>query len=111
MPRGNRTGPMGMGPRTGRGLGYCSGETVPGYMHGAPMGRGRGWGGGFGGGRGRGRGWGLQYRYAIDEPPYYPEPITAVEEAKLLEITLDNLKNQIKTIEKRITTLSAEEQK
>ncbi|MCF7946089.1 MAG: DUF5320 domain-containing protein, partial [Spirochaetia bacterium] len=25
MPRGDRTGPDGMGPRTGRALGYCSG--------------------------------------------------------------------------------------
>ncbi|NPA39927.1 MAG: DUF5320 domain-containing protein, partial [Thermodesulfobacteria bacterium] len=25
MPWGDRTGPLGMGPRTGRGLGYCSG--------------------------------------------------------------------------------------
>jgi hypothetical protein len=32
MPRGNGTGPMGMGPRTGRGMGYCSGYNVPGYV-------------------------------------------------------------------------------
>lgn len=25
MPRGDRTGPMGMGPMTGRGAGYCGG--------------------------------------------------------------------------------------
>ncbi|HHY81012.1 MAG TPA: DUF5320 domain-containing protein, partial [Thermoanaerobacter sp.] len=30
MPRGDGTGPMGLGPRTGRGLGYCSGYNVPG---------------------------------------------------------------------------------
>ncbi|MBN1394643.1 MAG: DUF5320 domain-containing protein [Pirellulales bacterium] len=53
MPGGNRTGPMGMGPMTGRGAGYCAGNSVPGYMN-------RGFGGGyFGGGwgRGGGRGW------------------------------------------------------
>lgn len=27
MPGGDRTGPTGMGPMTGRGLGYCSGFT------------------------------------------------------------------------------------
>ena len=109
MPRGNRTGPMGSGPRTGRGLGYCSGETVPGFIHGAPMGRGRGWGGGWGGGRGRGRGWERQNRYALDESPYYPEPMTADEESKYLGQTLENLKSQINTIEKRIAKLNTEE--
>ncbi len=49
MPRGDGTGPMGMGPMTGRGAGYCAGYPVPGYMN--PYG-GRG---GFGGGWGRGR--------------------------------------------------------
>ncbi|MBU0667185.1 MAG: DUF5320 domain-containing protein [Nanoarchaeota archaeon] len=31
MPRGDRTGPMGEGPKTGRGAGYCSGNDEPGY--------------------------------------------------------------------------------
>jgi hypothetical protein len=31
MPFGNGTGPAGMGPMTGRGLGYCAGYSVPGY--------------------------------------------------------------------------------
>ncbi|KUK37400.1 MAG: Uncharacterized protein XD67_1303, partial [Thermodesulfobacterium commune] len=32
MPWGDRTGPLGLGPRTGRGLGYCSGANTPGFM-------------------------------------------------------------------------------
>ncbi|RUM33674.1 MAG: hypothetical protein DSY33_03955 [Archaeoglobus sp.] len=56
MPGGDRTGPLGLGPRTGRGLGYCSGYNRPGFMTGG-FGRGRGRGrAGRGGGRGRGRG-------------------------------------------------------
>ena len=52
MPGGNGTGPMGMGPMTGRGAGYCAGYALPGTVN--PMG-GRGfWGWGHGGG-GRGR--------------------------------------------------------
>ena len=55
MPGGDRTGPMGMGPRTGRGAGYCGGAG------GAPSGSGfiSRMGGAFlGQGRGRGgRGW------------------------------------------------------
>ncbi|NLJ30985.1 MAG: DUF5320 domain-containing protein [Clostridiales bacterium] len=30
MPRGNGTGPMGMGPMTGRGFGYCAGYAAAG---------------------------------------------------------------------------------
>ncbi|MDI3534182.1 MAG: hypothetical protein PWQ82_547 [Thermosediminibacterales bacterium] len=31
MPRGDGTGPRGLGPMTGRGMGYCAGFPVPGY--------------------------------------------------------------------------------
>ena len=58
MPAGDGTGPMGLGPMTGRAAGYCAGYGVPGYMN--PWG-GRGWSrfgrGYFGRGGGRGRGW------------------------------------------------------
>lgn len=33
MPRGDRTGPLGLGPRTGRSMGYCSGFRVPGFTN------------------------------------------------------------------------------
>lgn len=62
MPGGDRTGPMGAGPMTGRGAGYCAGNDAPGY---ATPGFGRGfWGRGFGrgGGRGFGRGGGRGWR-------------------------------------------------
>ncbi|MGB9797357.1 MAG: DUF5320 domain-containing protein, partial [bacterium] len=46
MPFGDRTGPLGRGPRTGRGAGFCSGFPVPGYLNPIPgrgfWGRGRG---------------------------------------------------------------------
>ena len=87
MPRGDRTGPAGLGPMTGRAAGFCAGYPVPGYMNPAtgkagfygvgtpvvgPYGAGygmpygnrvnlwlrRGFGFGFGRGLGRGRGWG-----------------------------------------------------
>lgn len=29
MPRGDGTGPMGIGPRSGRGAGYCTGYNAP----------------------------------------------------------------------------------
>ena len=61
MPAGDKKGPMGDGPRTGRQLGYCSGNDAPGFERGFGFGRGRGRisgrggrGRGFGFGRGRG---------------------------------------------------------
>ena len=33
MPRGDGTGPTGMGPMTGRAAGFCAGYSVPGYMN------------------------------------------------------------------------------
>jgi len=40
MPAGDGTGPMGMGPMTGRAAGYCAGYPAPGYAN--PM-AGRPW--------------------------------------------------------------------
>jgi len=49
MPWGDRTGPRGAGPMTGRAMGYCAGYPAPGYANpGFGFGRGRGFGRGFG---------------------------------------------------------------
>jgi hypothetical protein len=63
MPRGDGTGPAGMGPMTGRAGGFCAGYPAPGYMN--PVG-GRGFGF-WGRGRGGGRGWRNRY-YATGWP-------------------------------------------
>jgi hypothetical protein len=60
MPAGDRTGPRGMGPRSGRAAGYCAGFEMPGYANPVPdrgFGMGSGPGRGFGGRGGGGRGW------------------------------------------------------
>ena len=36
MPAGDRTGPLGLGPMTGRAAGYCAGYPVPGYANPIP---------------------------------------------------------------------------
>lgn len=54
MPAGDGTGPIGMGPMTGRAAGFCAGYGAPGHMNpggGRFAGRGGAWGG-RGGGRG-----------------------------------------------------------
>ena len=68
MPGGNGTGPSGMGPMTGRGMGYCAGYSAPGAVNPA---FGRGLGLGFRGGRGAR--WAGPYRgYNYDPRPYPP---------------------------------------
>ena len=69
MPRGDRTGPNGMGPMTGRAAGYCTGNPVPGYMN--PYG-GRGLGMAWGRGYGRGGGRGFGRGYGVPVPLAYP---------------------------------------
>jgi hypothetical protein len=102
MPRGDGTGPMGMGPMTGRGAGYCAGASMPG----CGMGRGRGHG--FGMGMAWRHGWaGVAYPAAA-----YPVPCES-EIAPQNEV--DILKNQAKYfgdalegINKRISELATE---
>jgi hypothetical protein len=55
MPQGDRTGPQGQGPKTGKGQGKCgrNGGTSKPQRQG---GRGRGQGSGRGAGRGQGKG-------------------------------------------------------
>ncbi|MDY0038702.1 MAG: DUF5320 domain-containing protein [Desulforhabdus sp.] len=65
MPGGDRTGPRGFGPMTGRGMGWCAGADRE-YVT-AWQGPGRGYGYGYGPGRvnvfGWGRGRGRRHRY------------------------------------------------
>ena len=73
MPFGDGTGPLGLGPMTGRGAGFCAGFGTPGFaspMPGYPYHYGYArlapvwprWGLGFGRGRGCGRGFGRGWR-------------------------------------------------
>ena len=127
MPAGDRTGPQGLGPRTGRAAGYCAGYPSPGYMNPMPgrgFGFGRGWGRGHGWGRGRGFGWGRgggQFGvnpYAYGAPyydpaygyPYAPEP-TAKEEMDILREESEALKQQLQDIQERMKTLEKTEKK
>lgn len=60
MPRGDGTGPIGMGAMTGRGAGYCAGFGMPGFVNFVP---GRGFGMNFGRMRGFGGGRRNQNRF------------------------------------------------
>lgn len=105
MPGGDGTGPIGMGPMTGRGAGFCAGYPTPGTM--SPIG-GRGfWGRGRGGGRGR-RHWfhatGLPFwaRLAGQAMPQQPDREL---ERQALKGRADALQSELDSIKKRISEI------
>ncbi len=117
MPGGDRTGPTGMGPRTGRATGYCSGYSAPGSLN--PV-RGRGFGPGFGRGfgfrGGRGRRWGGRFRAgygygAFYAGPYYPPAPTVQQDLDALQDEARYLEDALEGIRKRIAELEAEKAK
>jgi hypothetical protein len=120
MPRGDRTGPMGMGAMSGRAAGYCAGFGMPGYANPAP---GRGFGMGFGRGRGfgGGRGWRHMF-YATGLPgwarfggyaaPYgYPAPSQKPDpemEKQALKSQAEALQSELDFIKKRLSEIETE---
>jgi len=117
MPRGDRTGPRGMGPMTGRGAGFCAGYGVPGYANPLPGG-----GAGFWGGRGGGRGWRNWY-YATGLPgwaraglypawgaaPYGAAPARE-DELRALKDQEQTLRSTLEDVQQRIGELSQSEE-
>ena len=114
MPGGNRTGPLGMGPMTGRAAGYCVGYGMPGYVNPA---FGRGWGMGFGRGRGfggGGRGWRHWY-YASGSPGWmrwggYPAPYQKPDpqaEKRMLESEAETLRSELDFIKERLSQIES----
>ncbi len=115
MPFGDRTGPLGQGPRTGRGAGFCTGSAVPGSMN-----RGGGFGRGHGGG-GRGwrnafratgltgwqRGWGGRGMIAPRDTAEVPtagseQELTALKtQAASLQTTLSRMQKRIEELERK----------
>jgi len=127
MPAGDRTGPMGMGPMTGRGAGYCAGYGAPGYVNPWPrmgMGWRRGMGGNWGGGWGRGRRFGYHTTGAPFWAPHgYGPPAGAPwsgyapygaspppkEEIAYLRAEAERLRESLEAITSRIEELEEQE--
>lgn len=104
MPGGDRSGPWGDGPRTGRAMGYCSGYPTPGHM--SPGGFGGRLGCGFGRGRGLGRGFGRGWRYrAMYAPPVWDAP-SREDELAYLEDAQRSLEQSLEDVRKRLKELS-----
>ena len=115
MAHGDRTGPMGQGPMTGRAMGFCTGYDSPGYTKGFGGGRGMGRGFGFGRGRGFRGGWGFGSSRNFGWPdagniPGSPwtEPLGKADEIKMLKAQAHALKRSQSDIEKRLKELENE---
>jgi len=112
MPGGDRNGPLGQGPGTGRASGYCYGFDTPGYMKGRGRGMGRGFRfrGGFGRRRAFGRGWDFSPGFQSYMPgyPWIPS-FSREDEIKMLKSESEALKRSQKEIEKRLGELEKEE--
>ena len=108
MPRGDKTGPQGLGQKTGRAAGHCAGYPVPGYIN-PTRGYGRGFGRGFGrrGGRGFGRG-----RFVYPQPvvvqPVYRSEIQSMVQPQTPEQELVALENYQKNLEEEKVDLEQE---
>ena len=96
MPRGDRTGPLGLGSMTGRRMGFCAGFNIPGFMN-------PGFGRGFD--RGRGFGWRARVIHPIPAQQVQPAIITEKQERQFLEQELNALKEEMEEIEKRLKEL------
>ena len=121
MPRGDRTGPMGMGSMTGRGAGFCAGYAMPGYENpvyagGFVEGVGQGyWHRGF---RGGGRGW-RHWFYATGLPRWarfgagafsYSAPDANLEKQALKD-RMEALRIELDFMEKRLAQIETSARK
>lgn len=108
MPRGDGTGPQGLGPATGRGGGFCAGYAVPGYANfrphctfGSP---GRGWRNryyatGLTGWQRGGAGWTGQVPPVETPEGRELELATLKVQAENIARTLDSIRKQIELLE------------
>jgi hypothetical protein len=108
MPRGDKSGPLGEGPMTGRGAGFCTGNNQPGFSGGDSAGgrRPRFFGLGRGGrGPGRGRG-GFPGRVsnAAYVPPVQTREELLKQQQRLLESELAQVRKALDGIEKEGTS-------
>ncbi|MBU0627894.1 MAG: DUF5320 domain-containing protein [Nanoarchaeota archaeon] len=101
MPRGDGTGPMGLGPMTGRAAGRCAGFNTPGFAN-----TGFGFGGGFGRGRGFGRARGFGRGYGFRSFGFAPLQAAAQPQANEQEF----LQQELNSIEQEEKALQQEKE-
>jgi hypothetical protein len=120
MPAGDRTGPLGRGPMTGRAAGYCADYGAPGWANPIPRcGFGPGWGRSGGWGRGwRHRNWvqasgapgwlGFGCPPGFGAPPAYAAP-SRKQETEFLKEQAEWLRQELDAIGQRLEELGKEQ--
>ena len=111
MPGFDRTGPLGQGPRTGGGFGYCGSGAVAGSFGGLRS------GGGFGRGRRHWRAYGGGFGYGrfprFWGGGYYPgvySPVSRKDERDYLMDQIAQLKADIEAMEDRLSVLDSDKE-
>jgi len=115
MPGGDRTGPLGAGPMTGWGRGFCGPRGAWSAGTGSPAGRGRG--GGFGWGRGlRNRswgagpaGWGRGWAWRAAAPAWGVPPESDEDERQALARDAALLESELARVRARLDELGDHE--
>jgi hypothetical protein len=123
MPGGDRTGPRGLGPMTGRATGYCAGFAAPGYAN--PGSRAGFWCRRGGAGRGwrnqyyetgltgwqRGAGWQGQ-TFAEGQPTGYDrQAMSHDQKLEALRIQAEHMQTTLETILKQIEEIESRDRK
>jgi hypothetical protein len=107
MPTGDRTGPLGLGPRSGHGAGYCGGAAAPGFFT-----RASGPGFGFGAGRGwRHRYWARTlpgWMRSGTLPTLFSESESAEVLKEILTRRVNELEQEISLAKQRLERLTRE---
>ena len=116
MPGGDKRGPRGQGPMTGRGAGYCAGFDGPGFMaDDTARGAGFGWGRGFGGrgrwrgGPGLGYGQGRGFRRGFGPAINAPYDATSTGDRRTMGEEVALLREQISDLEDRLAQIKDDE--
>ncbi len=104
MPRGDRTGPAGMGQQTGRAAGFCAGFESPGFVN-----RRGGQGFRWQCGQGTKRGW--RNRYCAPTFLANMQQGTTQNELEYLKEQAQYLTRSLDEINKRVEHIQAENQK
>ncbi len=99
MPGRNQTGPNGMGPMTGRGMGVRNGAgNGEGFNSGFRRGNRMGRGNGYGNGMGRGFGYGMQQNSVVTD--------VSIAQQTFLENELKMMKDQVASVERELEKIN-----
>ena len=105
MPKGDKKGPDGAGPKTGRGMGLCAGHSKAGFMNKIHETGFAGRGCGKGSRRGFGRGFGHSFMFDGE----FADTISAADEKELLSNQAVVFETGLKAVKARMEEIEKSE--